>query len=119
MCSISTSLQRLCFVHTHSGILLTSLRLLTSIHLSGALACTLVIRHMLGELIISNRWVRSPAFLWCAPFFESSLSILLMVRLSHHLVRSTTTSGGLLEYSLGSLPVTCLSALSAASRLHW
>ena len=49
MSSISTSLQRLCFIHPHSGILLTSLRLLTSIHLSGALACTLVIRRMLSD----------------------------------------------------------------------
>ena len=34
--SISTSLQRLFFVHWHSGVLLTSLRIMTSIHLSGA-----------------------------------------------------------------------------------
>jgi len=69
MFSISTSLQRICFVHPHSGVLLTLLRLLTSIHLSGALACTLVICPMLGELIVSNRWVRSLAFLWCACHF--------------------------------------------------
>ena len=38
-------------------------------HLSGALACTLVIRRMLGELIISNPWVRWLACLWCACHF--------------------------------------------------
>ena len=69
MSSISTSLQQLCFVHPHSGILLMLLRLLTSIHLSGALACTLVVRRMLGELIITNRWVHSPAFPCCACHF--------------------------------------------------
>jgi hypothetical protein len=66
MSSIATSLQLLCFVHPHSGSLFTLLHLVTSIHLSGALACTLVVRCMLGELIASNRWVHPPACLWCA-----------------------------------------------------
>jgi len=68
MSSISTSQQRPCFVHPPSGILLTSPRLMTSIHLTGALACTLVIRRMLCDHHLQLLGALAGFPLVCLPF---------------------------------------------------